>query len=134
MKCVFADTSHFIALVNRTDEAHVKAISFLATFDGTLVTSAWVLSEVGAFMAQPPARAVCLKLFDEIAGEPLVEVVPVDQAQFDAGLALFADRPDKGWSLVDCISFELMRLRGITEALSADRHFEQAGFRAILRE
>jgi uncharacterized protein len=134
MKCVFADTSHFIALLNLKDEAHARAVQFLASYDGSIVTTSWVLAELGAFMSQPPARALCLKLFQQLAQEPLVEVVPADQKQFDSGLALFADRPDKCWSLIDCISFDLMNARGITDALSADHHFEQAGFRALLRE
>ena len=53
---------------------------------------------------------------------------------FAAGLDLYRNRPDKAWSLTDCISFVVMRERSITEALAYDRHFEQAGFRALLRE
>jgi predicted nucleic acid-binding protein len=134
MRSVFADTSHFIALLNPADEFHVRAVDFLTTFDGLIVTSSWVLSELGAFMSQPPARALCVRLFEQLANEPLVEIVAAEQAQFDAGYALFADRPDKAWSLVDCISFNLMHARGMTDALSADHHFEQAGFRALLRK
>jgi predicted nucleic acid-binding protein len=133
MKSVFADTSHFIALLNAKDEAHARAVQFLAAYDGLIVTTSWVLAELGAFMSQPPARALCLKLFEQLAREPMVEVVPADQQQFNAGLLLFADRLDKCWSLTDCISFDLMNARGITDALSADHHFEQAGFRALLR-
>jgi len=98
------------------------------------VTTSWVLAELAAFMSQPPARALCLKLFEQLAREPLVEIVPADQKQFDSGFALYADRPDKCWSVTDCISFDLMNARGITDALSADHHFEQAGFRALLRD
>ena len=51
----------------------------------------------------------------------------------ERGLALYRARPDKAWSLIDCISFMVMTERGITEALTGDHHFEQAGFRAPLR-
>ena len=49
------------------------------------------------------------------------------------GVALYAERPDKDWSLTDCISFVVMRKMDITEALTGDRHFEQAGFTALLK-
>jgi predicted nucleic acid-binding protein len=46
---------------------------------------------------------------------------------------LYHLRPDKQWSLTDCISFLVMSEEGITEALTADHHFEQAGFVALLK-
>lgn len=65
--------------------------------------------------------------------DPTVQVLPADQRSFDAGLDLYERRPDKEWSLTDCISFGVMREHGITQALTTDHHFEQAGFRALLR-
>ena len=56
-----------------------------------------------------------------------------DSFYFDEGVRLYVARPDKDWSLTDCISFVVMRERGITEALTGDRHFEQAGFVALLK-
>ncbi len=63
-----------------------------------------------------------------------MEVVPLTPELFDRGFALFRSRPDKEWGLVDCISFTLMRERGLRTALTADIHFQQAGFRALLLE
>jgi hypothetical protein len=60
-------------------------------------------------------------------------IVPPTQRLFDQGVELYAERPDKGWSLTDCISFVVMRQQGITEALTGDHHFEQAGFISIWR-
>ena len=51
---------------------------------------------------------------------------------FERGLALYNARPDKEWSLTDCISFVVMADEGLTDALTGDRHFEQAGFTALL--
>jgi predicted nucleic acid-binding protein len=69
-----------------------------------------------------------------LRNHPLVTVVSPEQAHFDKGLALYHARPDKGWSLTDCISFEIMQERNITRALSTDKHFEQAGFVAVLKQ
>ena len=65
---------------------------------------------------------------------PAIQVVPATAPLFDAGLALHAQRSDKSWSLTDCISFVVMAEHGITDALTGDHHFEQAGFRALLKE
>ena len=52
----------------------------------------------------------------------------------EEGLGLYESRPDKEWSLTDCISFVVMKKEGIVEALTEDRHFEQAGFVACSSE
>jgi predicted nucleic acid-binding protein len=59
-----------------------------------------------------------------------VRIVPQSMASFQAGLMLYRSRPDKGYSLVDCISMRTMREEGLTN----DRHFEQEGFRALFRD
>ena len=79
-------------------------------------------------------RSKAHALVDEVMTGPVFEYVPASHALFEAGLRLHRDRPDKEWSLTDCISFHLMRERGVTRALAYDIHFEQAGFRALLRE
>jgi predicted nucleic acid-binding protein len=62
----------------------------------------------------------------------VLEVVPLTEDLFAEGLALFLSRPDKEWSLTDCISFMVMEKRGIRQAFTADKHFAQAGFEALL--
>lgn len=74
-----------------------------------------------------------MSLLKHLKSDPLIEIVPPTLALFDMGLALYADRPDKQWSLTDCISFVVMRQHGLSEALTGDHHFEQAGYRAMLR-
>jgi len=61
-------------------------------------------------------------------------VLPQTHATFSAGFDLYANRPDKGYSLADCISMQTMRREGITDALTDNRHFEQEGFRALFRD
>jgi predicted nucleic acid-binding protein len=69
-----------------------------------------------------------------ILAKPVIRVIPQSRSSFLAGLDLYSQRPDKGYSLVDCISMQTMRREGLTEALTNDRHFEQEGFRALFRD
>jgi predicted nucleic acid-binding protein len=68
-----------------------------------------------------------------LATNPAIEIVPLATDLLERGIDLFARRPDKSWSLTACISFVVMADRGLSEALTGDHHFEQAGFRALLR-
>ena len=61
-----------------------------------------------------------------------VEIVPASRELFNRGCALFAQRPDKAWSLTDCLSFVTMQEHGLKNALTADQHFEQAGYRRLM--
>jgi len=70
----------------------------------------------------------------EILSDPAVHVIPQSHESFMSGFDLYAARPDKGYSLADCISMQAMRKEGITDALTNDRHFEQEGFRVLFRD
>src|SRR5438876_132257 len=131
MDAVFADTFYFLALLNARDAAHLKAVNFAAT-KRPLVTTAWVLTEVGDASCAPENRPAFLELLDMLEDSPDVRILGPTQELFERGVELFRQRPDKEWSLTDCISFVAMRDANITEALTGDRHFEQAGFRGLL--
>jgi hypothetical protein len=73
-----------------------------------------------------------VKFYDRLRARSDVVIVPADSSVFDAGMALYRRRTDKEWSLTDCISFVVMQRDGLTEALTGDHHFEQAGFTALL--
>jgi len=133
MKTVFADTSYYIALTNPNDEYAGAACEYTRGFGGFLVTTAWVLTEVANHLRHAPNRQLVLSLFADLRDDRRVTIVPPTLEFFDRGLDLYRDRPDKDWSLTDCISFVVMQQRGMTEALTGDRHFEQAGFTALLR-
>jgi uncharacterized protein len=98
-----------------------------------VLTTAWVLTEVADGLAATPDRHLLQKILANLDHEPRDIVVPASQDLFDQGLRLYLARPDKGWSLTDCISFVVMGERNVTEALTADHHFEQAGFVALLK-
>ncbi len=133
MKRVFADAFYYFALLNPSDEAHRRAVEFTGSFDGKLITTAWVLTELADGMANPANRRVFMNFHHELCGDPQVVIVPPDADLFEQGLELYGRRPDKGWSLTDCISFVVMEEQEIAEALTGDHHFEQAGFAALLK-
>jgi len=130
---VFADTFALIAWLNPRDSAHLQVAAYLEGFTGRLVTTEWVLVELADALSLPEARLIAVDFLKAVRTDPLFDVVGYDPAVYRAGFGLFAARPDKAWSLTDCISFVVMREKGISEALTADRHFEQAGFLAVFR-
>jgi predicted nucleic acid-binding protein len=66
--------------------------------------------------------------------DPGVRIIPQTHESFIAGFELYRTRPDKGYSLTDCISMQAMRREGLTDVLTSDKHFEQEGFRALFRD
>lgn len=128
----FADTYFYVALARTGDAGHADTRAFAERFKGQIVTTQWVLSEVGASLASPSERPTFISLVEHAELSRRTEVIEASSTQFSAGLDLYRQRPDKAWSLVDCISFAVMTGRGLTDALTADRHFEQAGFNAVL--
>jgi predicted nucleic acid-binding protein len=133
MKNRFADTFYYIALLSRSDRRHNQALALTDGYEGRMVTTTAVLTELGDGFADTDGRDLFVNLVADLTNDPDVEVVAVDFPRFQQGMELFADRPDKDWSLTDCISFVVMQERGITEALTGDHHFEQAGFTALLK-
>ncbi|HEY1922124.1 MAG TPA: PIN domain-containing protein [Tepidisphaeraceae bacterium] len=129
----FADTFYYLALGNPRDSAHEQALSISNQFTGQIVTSAWILQELADGLAIPPTRNSFLNLLSALEGDDRTTIVLPSVEHWRLGLALYRSRPDKSWSLTDCISFEIMRERGVTDALTADRHFEQAGFNILFR-
>jgi predicted nucleic acid-binding protein len=83
-------------------------------------------------MAAPKNRPAFIKLLSLLQTDPEVTIVPADSALFNEGVDLYARRNDKGWSLTDCISFVVMKREGLEGALTGDRNFDRAGFRALL--
>jgi predicted nucleic acid-binding protein len=78
-------------------------------------------------------RAVTIRLMNELTNSANIEIVHIDTRAHKAAWKLLCGRPDKLWSLVDCASFVIMKDRGITDALTTDHHFEQAGFNILLK-
>ena len=133
MSSVFADSFYFIALFNRNDAAHSAAVKFATTARCEYVTTDWVLTEVADACAHPSKRPHFLQLMEVLRQSPDTTVVRSHPELFNRGVEMFSERPDKHWSLTDCLSFVVMQEHGLTDALTGDRHFEQAGFKALLK-
>ena len=133
---IFVDTGYFLALALPRDEWNAAARKWAKRCKQhklKLVTTHAVLTEVGAAFARTPLRQLAQTILQAARHDPALEVLSFDAALYERALALFLAHPDKNWSMTDCASFVVMTERGLTHALSADHHFEQAGFVALLR-
>jgi predicted nucleic acid-binding protein len=129
---LFADTFYWIALTLPRDVAHRR----VSQIKGDMVTTDEMLSEYLTFFSRGPAylRRRAVDNVEAIRQDPTVRVIPQSHDSFLAGLELYRARPDKDYSLIDCISMQTMRLQGLSDVLTNDRHFEQEGFHAIFRD
>lgn len=137
MTRVFADAGYWIALLNPKDGLHTKAREISAVLGrARIVTSEMVLTEVlNAFASKgEPLRKAACELVDRIRSDPNAEIAPATSSAFRSALERYRSRTDKTWGLTDCTSFIIMEQMGITNALSADREFQQAGFTALMVE
>jgi predicted nucleic acid-binding protein len=136
MTALFAGTFYWIAITGPNDSAHQAALAMTEQHaDAWLVTTDEVLSEYLAYFAHATEalRREAAAVVRDLLESPAVRVIAQSRQSFLSGLELYTARPDKGYSLTDCISMQTMRQDGLTEALTNDRHFEQEGFRALFR-
>ncbi|OPZ09267.1 MAG: tRNA(fMet)-specific endonuclease VapC [candidate division BRC1 bacterium ADurb.BinA292] len=131
MRRVFADSYFYLALLNRKDAAHVRAIR-LAASDITYVTTEFVLMEFADALSAPESRGRAIAYLRHLANDAATRVIPASSELLTQGLRLFEQRPDKGWSLTDCTSFVVMEHEHLREVLTGDHHFAQAGFLPLL--
>jgi predicted nucleic acid-binding protein len=132
MKPVFADTSYYVALLSEADQWHDAAVEQSARLLGRQVVTEYVLVELGSALSNKKDRALYVPFVAHLLADVGTRFVPASAELFQRGLTLFAKRLDKNWSLVDCISFVVMRQQRLTDALTTDHHFIQAGFKALL--
>ena len=133
---VFLDTAYAIALSSPNDHFHPRAIRLAEQIEaeGTqLVTTRAVLLEIGNALSRHRHRDAAIRLLDALEADPIVQIIPLSESLCAQALRLYRDRPDKEWGLTDCVSFVVMQDRRMAEALTADEHFQQAGFRVLMR-
>jgi predicted nucleic acid-binding protein len=125
----FVDTSFVVALINKNDQYHEQAIAVASRFDKRpLVTTDAVLLEVGNALARN-FKAESIQIIEHFIA---ADEIHLNADLFRRAFELYRSHGDKAWGLVDCISFVVMRELNLTEALTADIHFEQAGLTALI--
>ncbi len=132
---IFLDTSFVQALLDRRDQLHQKALSLASLVqaaDEVWITEAVCIEIADALSAVNRSAAVAF--IDRCQADDKTKVVHVTLEIFERAKELYRTRSDKTWGLTDCISFIVMQEQGLSIALTADRHFVQAGFRALLAE
>jgi predicted nucleic acid-binding protein len=135
---IFADTAGWGHLIDSTQAYHSVAAKVYrrARQQGRkLITTNYIIMELVALLTSPLRipRKTTIEFIQGLRTSPHVEIVHIDRELDDRAWQLLAERPDKDWSLVDCASFTVMQERGISEAFTTDRHFEQAGFVCLLK-
>jgi uncharacterized protein len=121
--------------INDKDQSHQAALKISQTLQGiTVVTTEEALTEVLAFFSERGRylRQIAVAYVDDLLADPDIVVLQQSHRTFLDGFALFKARPDKGYSLADCISMLAMRQEGISEVLTNDDHFTQEGFTNLL--
>lgn len=133
---VFLDTAGLLALANTRDTLHPQAKterSRLARERRSILTTEWVLTEFLNAMQRPPARTLAILMIKQLRQSQRVRILGASTEDWHAGYALYQSRPDKAWSLVDCISIQLCQHQSIREIFTSDRNFIQAGYQILLK-
>jgi predicted nucleic acid-binding protein len=132
---VFLDTNGWLALLNASDQLHSRADSVWRDFGQrgySIVLTDWIIAETGNGLARTQAREGFSQSAGVLLNDPRCRVVFITSTLLRRTLDLYEARTDKQWGLVDCASFIVMTEEKVAEALTSDRHFEQAGFKALL--
>src|SRR5438105_13067485 len=119
MNPMFADTSYFVAMCGPRDVFHKRAMELNANLRARIVTTEYVLVETGGLLLRPEDRPAYVNLVRDLESDPSVQIIPASKGLFRSGFDLFARRLDKGWSLVDCISFGIMKQLRLKDALTS---------------
>jgi uncharacterized protein len=136
MRRLFADTFYWVAILNPRDQGHGRAVAVSRTLQSVqIVTTDEVLTEFLNYFSERGdfQRRAAARMVERMHADRTMRILPQTRDGFLTGLRLYRARPDKGYSLTDCISMEAMRREGLTEVLTDDAHFTQEGFVSLLR-
>jgi predicted nucleic acid-binding protein len=129
---IFIDTMYIVALVNENDEHHEKAFALSQKYEkSSFVTTDAVLLEIANALARN-YKEQAIKIIEHFRSFDDVEIVHLSPTLFEKAFQRYKTYVDKDWSLVDCISFEVMHEKGLTNVLTGDKHFKQAGFNCLM--
>jgi predicted nucleic acid-binding protein len=130
----FMDSLALIAAINRRDQYHDAVAEYLKQYMGKFVTTEWVLMEATDALSEAYHRSAIVTAIRRMRTDSRYRIVPYDLGIYDAGFDLYSARPDKNWSLIDCISFVVMEQFNLADAMTEDHHFRQAGFNPIFEK
>ena len=136
MSKVFVDTAAWLALVNTDDDLHDQAIQVknqLQQEKAYLITTDFIFLEVADALAATKFRRRTIAYIQRLRELVNLRVLPVGESLYNQGWQLYCPRLDQSWGLTDCINFVVMQQENISVAFTSDRHFEQAGFKRLLR-
>ena len=114
---------------------HQRALEIaeeLETSGATFITTRAILLEIGNALAKVRYRHAAVRLLNALQNDPNVEIIPASDELYQRAFEIYEERLDKEWGLIDCMSFIVMKDHQVTEALTADHHFRQAGFHILL--
>ena len=135
MATYFADTSFWIRLSSKRDQHHRRAVAWhqaVIRTRSTILTTEAVLLEWLNALSDISTRRIAAESYLRVRADIRIEVIQFQAELMESAIALYRGRPDKNWSLTDCLSFVVMERRGLTEALTTDHDFEQAGLKTIM--
>ena len=134
---IFIDTGYVYALISPCDQWHEHAMEWrrkISAENSVLLTTEFILVEIANGLAAVNFRQAAVQAIRVLVTSPYIQTIPASSELFQAGLNLYESRSDKDWGLTDCMSFVVMAEHHLTDALTTDDHFRQAGFRALLLE
>lgn len=128
----FIDTLFVVGFTNDRDQYHEKALELSEIYDKKhLITTDAVLLKIGNTLSGK-FRQQSIQVIENFLESEEIEVIRLNEYLFEKAFELYKNHTDKSWGLVDCISFVVMKEHGVTDALTCDKHFVQAGFRALM--
>lgn len=133
-RSIFLDTSFVLAYVFKDDTYNSKALKLqneITKENIIVLTTDLILVEVANSLSKVKFRHEAVITINNL--QKAANVLPVDRNVFQDSWDLFVKRTDKEWGLTDCYSFVIMEKHGIKQALTTDKHFEQAGFEILLK-
>lgn len=132
---LFIDTAYVYAIISPRDQWHEKAVEWqkkIETDKLPLLTTEFILAEIADGLSSINFRQAASRVIHVLLENPFVKIIPASSELFNRALNLYEQRSDKDWGLTDRTSFVVMTENNITDALTTDDHFRQAGFNALL--
>ena len=130
---IFVDTLFIVALINKRDQYHQIALNLAEQYENyPLITTDAIFLESGNKLSANYRNEV-VELIEQFLASDEIDVIRLTSELFDQSLRLYKKHQDKSWGLVDCFSFVVMKQHKVSQALTFDRHFIQAGFQALMK-